>query len=181
MLYTLLTVTWYVLCIGSIVLLAWGVWSWITGADPAALQLQIQTGGLQITVDGMHLQENFRAGFERAGLFIALPSLLLLLFIVHHLRRLLRSLTGDEHPLQSTNCQRMRSIGYAVLLWSVWSSAAQFLVAWQLTQSVGIPGVHLTAVLRPDVNMLILAAVILILAEVFRIAVTLREEQDLTI
>jgi len=50
-----------------------------------------------------------------------------------------------------------------------------------LTRHVSIPGVHFSAVLKPDVNMLILAGVILIMTEVFQGAVAMREDQDLTI
>ncbi len=178
---TVLAVSWYVLLLSTVFFAVFGFWNWLREPDPSSLRLQIQTAGLQISIAGEHLQDTFGSNFAPTGIFAAIPSLLLLLVVVHHLRRLLHSLGSDEHPFQHSNCLHMRWVGFAVLGWSVWSSIAQFIVGWQLSHHVSIPGVQLTAMLKPDVNMFILAAVILIMAEVFRMAVALREEQDLTI
>jgi hypothetical protein len=46
---------------------------------------------------------------------------------------------------------------------------------------ISVPGIRIDAVLGLNVTMLFIGLVILVLAEVFRVGVQLREEQDLTI
>lgn len=176
----ILTAVWVFMWISLIGMVGFGIHSLMAESGANQMAVQIETVGLRISIAGEYLKTP-SLGSTALALGVAIPSILLLLVLVYHLRRLMQSLANDEHPFQKSNFVHLRWIGISVLLWAVWSSTAHFVTAWHLVRHVSIPGVHFSAVLKPDVNMLILAGVILIMTEVFQGAVAMREDQDLTI
>ena len=105
-------------------------------------------------------------------------SSLIFLWIVWHLRKLIRSIKAGS-PFFHQNPGRIRKIGYATLLWAPVNGIAAFLFFKSATSQVAYPVKDLSAL--PFLEMIFLGLMILVIAEVFDRGAKLQHEQDLTV
>ncbi|MEW6081475.1 MAG: DUF2975 domain-containing protein [Bacillota bacterium] len=111
---------------------------------------------------------------------VALPMLLLALFVIYQLRKVFGSVAGGC-PFEPGNPGRIRLIGIAICISSAVRSVGSFLGGWFIEHAVNFPGIEVRALLRPDLNTLFLGLVVMVLSEVFRYGSVLQEDHDLTV
>lgn len=119
------------------------------------------------------------ASFARYGLVLGLPNLLIMLFILHNLRRLLAA--GIENPFTLENARRMRIIGFLLLAGVAAEIGVNLITARFVINNVHIPGATIRANPLPYRGGLFSALLMLIVSEVFKLGVLLQEEHDLTV
>lgn len=176
----LLDFVWYlaagvcILLIGIIIF----VWTKMPEIVSAQGNLVIETPGLDfIFHEG--LQGVPPAHFLLQFLLI-LPMLAVALVVIHNLRRVFSSLV-EETPFLADNVRRVRIIGAAVIAGTVFNGILHTIIGAYLSNAIQLPGLELQANVSLNFTSIFLGAVILILAEVFRLGAEMQEEQDLTV
>ena len=107
-----------------------------------------------------------------------LVKILFGVLIVFHLRQFLRSIR-TEHPFIPANAKRLRSIAWLTLLASIWQFASKFILASEVSHA--FPHLDSNLTLKIDPGPVLILMIILIIAEVFNLGVTMKQEQDLTV
>ncbi len=102
------------------------------------------------------------------------------MFIIYQLRALFQAFTRKQ-LLMLQNAKRIRLIGFATVVAWAFSVAADFVGRSYVINSFNIPGVELTSTFVPDFFMLFLGIIVLVIAEIYRMAAEIREESDFTI
>ena len=104
----------------------------------------------------------------------------LCLTITYQLRRIFATLTMPQ-PFDRRNANRLRRIAFLVMLFAP-LEAGNFLFK-QMVVNQSFSREKVKFVLQPEINfqVIILGAVLLVIAEVFRIGTQLREENELTV
>lgn len=184
---TLFNVLWYVtiasgsaLALGAVV----GAVLHIAGVvDLGALiggghhKITFRAPGAEIVLNGQGVQSSLGSLATMIGMgLVGIPVWLLML---NHLRRLMASF-AKEHPFTEENVARIRWLGYLFMIGAALQSAVEAAVGHYLMR-VSIPGVEINARIGLNLPAMIAGFVILVLAEVFRLGVELKEDQDLTV
>ena len=109
------------------------------------------------------------------------PLLGIGLLVLYQLRKLFATLV-DKNPFNAENVRRIRIIGWAVISATILKAVLNTLVGAYFAQIIHLPGVELLAGIRiEDFSGVLLGAIVLILAEVFRHGADLQEDRDLTV
>lgn len=109
--------------------------------------------------------------------FIATP---VSMFIIYQLRGLFQAFARKQ-LLTLANAKRIRFIGYAIVVsWAV-SLVAEFLGTHYLINAVAVPGVELTSNFVLDYWTLFLGLIVLVIAEIYKMAAEISEESKFTI
>ncbi len=138
--------------------------------DRPAPELHELAGELRIaTAEGLGLLPN--------GVFFLLY--LLVFYIVHQLRGVVRSL--PESPFTLDNCRRLTRIGWVLLATQLVFPLIGLAQGWWMSANVESAGVDLAV--RPPIDLtgIFCAALLLVLAEIFRRGAQLEDEQALTV
>jgi len=184
---TLFNVLWYVtiasgsaLALGAVV----GAVLHIAGVvDLGALigaghhKITLRSPGAEIVLNGQGVQSSLGSLATIIG--VALVLIPVWLLMLNHLRRLMASF-AKEHPFTEENVGRIRWVGYLFMIGAALQSAVEAAVGLNLMR-VSIPGVEINARIGLNFPAVIAGFVILVLAEVFRLGVELKEDQDLTV
>ena len=109
--------------------------------------------------------------------FIATP---VSMFIIYQLRGLFQAFARKQ-LLTQENAKRIRLIGSATVVTWVFSLVADVVGRHYTINAVTIPGVELTGVFVPDYWMLFLGIIVLVIAEIHKMAAETSEESKLTV
>ena len=109
-----------------------------------------------------------------------LVGLALLLRIFQHLRRIIERVRGGM-PFDAQNAIWMRRIGLLFLVLTLFHGLARFMNSMVVRKGVTASTIGVTGELRLDFGNLLVALIVIALAEVFRRGADLEEEQSLVI
>ena len=119
-----------------------------------------------------------RAGLLWVGLGVGLIGLSVALFVLSCLRGIFRTLR-DQNPFVAANVSRIRMIGIALILGQLAGGWAEAWLASQVAQDVSIPGVTLHADLSLNWWIVFAGAILLVLAEVFRLGAEMKGDLEI--
>lgn len=140
-------------------------------------KITLQSPGAEIVLNGQGVQSSLGSLATIIG--VALVLIPVWLLMLNHLRCLMASF-AKEHPFTEENVGRIRWVGYLFMIGAALQSAVEAAVGLNLMR-VSIPGVEINARIGLNFPAVIAGFVILVLAEVFRLGVELKEDQDLTV
>lgn len=175
---TVLDLAWYLGLAGTAVVALFLGYTLISGP-------RLSPGSLQIGMPGLIFR--FTGGIPRVwhtNLSIQFMLVLLLMFIgllvVYHLRKIFATLAVGT-PFTGENVSRIRIIGIALIAGALLKNVIQIMNGIYLSRILSMPGVETAVNTRVDLTGILMGAVVIILAEVFRYGAYLQEEQDLTV
>jgi len=113
------------------------------------------------------------------SIFLSLIALFVLALIPVQTFRVVRSITKDK-IFDPTNIHKLRSIGYAMLAFYIATFVVNFFHYRIATHVVHVDGYSLQMDWG-NITLVLLAFVVLMFAEVLKVSVQLKEEQDLTV
>ncbi len=102
------------------------------------------------------------------------------MFIIYQLRGLFQAFTRKQ-LLTLPNAKRIRFIGSATVVFWVISVIADFLGVRYTTNAIAVPGLEVTGTFVPDYWRLFLGLIILVVAEIYKMAAEISEESQLTV
>jgi len=102
------------------------------------------------------------------------------LVIIFHLRKIFLELS-KENPFHMGNVRSMRLIGIAIILGGVTQSLVASFTGYLLMDSITISGGDLVASFTINPNAILFGLIVMVFAEVLKGAVTIKEENNLTI
>lgn len=149
--------------------------------DPSAYQIEPRGGGEQsVTIEDAEADVLVK-GVDRwqalQGLAVALLVVGVSLVVVYHLRGIFRSLR-DLRPFVHANVQRIRVLGLALIVGELLRAV---MVAWsshRLGQEFVARGVEFEARFEPSTTLIFSGFVLLVLAEVFREAASMKQDLE---
>ncbi|MDW7739691.1 MAG: DUF2975 domain-containing protein [Bacillota bacterium] len=179
---SLLGAAWYLGIIFTIVLFIGQIYLFFINPQVFGenVMLRIETPGIAFS---------FNEGFTQTDaqkLFIyqfalVLPLLAIGLLVIYQLRKILATLV-DETPFTIDNARRIAVIGYSIIAATIIRAVLNMLIGLYFSSTVNLPGLELYANIRlEDFSGILIGALVLILAEVFKHGSRLQEEQDLTV
>ncbi len=115
------------------------------------------------------------AAFIGAGGFIAL-----VLIGLFHLRQLVHSLRVS-HPFIEPNAERLSKIAWLALVVGIWDRVAAFLVELEVSRSFRSEELVLGNYMLFSGDYLLFVLFLFMIAEVFKVGVEMKAEQDLTV
>ena len=156
-----------------------------TGRQPEIQPLEATLGGMAL---GMEVSRELTVNLTKWWfllLIVIFTSVLVgvFLFILFQLRHLLASLT-EGNPFIIKNAKRLRIIGLVIIIGELFFNLTRICTAVIIDASARIEGAKLVwseLISGFSLPTLFLGIVILIIAEIFRLGVYMREEQELTI
>lgn len=177
----ILNVSWYGLII---VVCVPAVYQLIKVLVPG-LALHSVPGSFTFELSGLVIRFHEMSAVDLNGVFtklilLTIPLIAVSLVIIHQLRRITATLVAED-PFRAENAGRIRIIGFAILVGSLFKSAIATMVGYFVMENVVAQGIEFNARLSPDGTVIFLGLVVLVLSEVFRQGAMLKEEQDLTI
>lgn len=140
-------------------------------------RIAFRTPGAEIVFHGTEVQSGL--GPFAAMIAGALALVPVALLMLHHLRSLMASF-AQSNPFSAENVGRIRWIGYLFMIGAALQSAIEVALGFFL-RTLSIPGVEINPRITLDFQVVIAGLVILVLAEIFRLGVELREDHDLTV
>ncbi|GEM_PF-3079962 len=119
--------------------------------------------------------------FFTTQLLLAIPLILMVLFILYKLRFILSSLK-NENPFSPDNPVHIRHIGYGIIATVVVSSIAEGIAGYHLSPIISEKFPQLSwQAFSPDLTGIFFGLLILILSEVFRQGTELKKDQEFTV
>ena len=110
---------------------------------------------------------------------LAFFALFLMLFIPIQTFRIVRSITKDK-IFNADNIRKLRFIGYALLTYFVADVIFNFLHHWIAARVIQVEG-YVLRMSWENATLVLLGLVVLMFAEVLKVSVRMKEEQDLTV
>lgn len=104
----------------------------------------------------------------------------LVLVVLYQSRALLRTLAAGK-PFARANAGRVAFIGYLIIGIEVFRWAVQQLMSSIAKANIIVTGLTIESTFRPNLGILFVGGVVLLIAEVFRQASAMYEEQSLTV
>ena len=144
-----------------------------------AVSAEVERARVQVTYFreevpiGVHVADGF-------AMVLAFFALFAIIFIPVQVFRIVRSITRSK-VFEVVNVKRLRYIGYAILLIYGMGLVIYFLDYKIASHVVQIEGYLLQWTWWREMSLLLLGLVVLAFAEVLKISVRLKEEQDLTV
>jgi hypothetical protein len=151
---------------------------WLGLAGRGAFSLDIL--GMRITFTDPEYKQLMLPLYLRFFGWIALPGLAGSLYVISQLKAVLGTLRNNN-PFVAPNAIHIRNIGVAFIVWTVYQSLAHSIVGNYIAHSVQVAGIDISPMFTFDATMLFVGLVILVLAQVFKVGVQMREDQELTI
>lgn len=149
--------------------------------DPSAYEIAPRPGGERSVTIADAEADVLVQGVDRSqalqGLAVALLAVGVSLVVVHHLREIFRSL-HDRRPFVHANVRRIRALGLALIVGELLRAT---LVAWsshRLGQEFVARGVEFQPRFEPSATLIFTGFVLLILAEVFREAASMKQDLE---
>lgn len=146
---------------------------------------QLSPGSLQIEMPGLIFR--FTGGIPQVGhtnlsvqFMLILLLMLTALLVLYQLRKIFATLAVGT-PFTGENVSRIRIIGIAVIAGALLQNAVHILNGIYLSGVLRMPGLESGVNMKVDLTGILVGAVVIILAEVFRYGAGLQEEQDLTV
>jgi hypothetical protein len=136
--------------------------------------------GLKI-VKALGLQvRHYQKGLQRFYLLMPLALALLFLAILSVLRSIMRSLKRGS-PFTMRNTSRLKLLGVLVMLSGPFYGGLEYIYGSMLSSRIDVPGAVVKV--NPDLRVLYIAVglIILVIGQVFKYGVSLREDSELTI
>ncbi len=113
-------------------------------------------------------------------IFLGGSWIALLLVVLHQTRAVLRRLAAGE-PFAWVNASRVRLIGYLIVALELFRWAVMLALSSFAKANLSITGLTIVSSFRPNLGLLFVGGVVLLIAEVFRQASVMHEEQSLTV
>lgn len=172
------TLTLLTIAFGAVVIVA----TWIS---PSPILLRVPRERLIIGIPGLDLIFEFapEKQLSQAVTFAMLGGLLVAAcnyVILVQLHGILATVL-ESGPFVAENARRLRVIAFALFAIAFLGSLAGVLSGWWKHEMIQIPGVEVVTRWRFDFGPIGVGVLILVLAEVFRVGVAMKEEQDLTV
>lgn len=136
--------------------------------------------GLRFTFTSPVLAAQVAPFCTRAICLLVIPGMAVFLYIIRALQAVFSTLI-NERPFVAANVTNIRKIAIAILFWAVYEGLGLFGISIILLNNISITGVDVSANLTINFSTFVMGLVVLVLAEVFKIGVQLKEDQDLTI
>ncbi|HSK95916.1 MAG TPA: DUF2975 domain-containing protein [Euzebyales bacterium] len=114
------------------------------------------------------------------ALAIALMGVVVVLVVLHQLRGLVATLSAGT-PFVLANARRLRVVGLAVIGSELATVGVKLALSLWATHNLTVQGLTIRWEFRPHIAVLLLGALILLIAEVFRVGTRLQQDHDLTI
>ncbi|GEM_PF-3516391 len=150
------------------------------GEAVSAFGQDASASGLSI-VKAMGLQlKHHDKGLQRIYVMIPMALSLLLLGIITILRAFMRSIKSGS-PFTSKNASRLKLLGLLVMAAGPFYGILEYIYGTMLKCSIDVPGAVVTV--NPDARIMYVAVgiVILVIGQIFKYGVRLREDSELTI
>lgn len=141
-------------------------------------QLTIRTPGLDLVFQ--FDQEKHPSHAITFSMLATLPIAACNIMILFQLRKILSTVL-EGNPFVAENARRLRHIAFALFAITLVSILTGSLAGRWQQEMIQLPGVQAIARWRLDFSQIGSGVLVLVLAEVFRLGVAMREEQDLTI
>jgi len=152
--------------------------------DPAAYHIiskRVGVSGATITdAAGMLRFESVNRPAMAVYLVIALVYAGVLLFVIHQLRMVFRSLV-DGNPFSLENASRIRLIGLFFIFGEIAVSMLVFVCQLYVESALDTSGLTIDPGLDIELSPIFGGLVLLVIAEVFRLGTKLQEDRDLTV
>jgi hypothetical protein len=152
--------------------------------DPAAYQIstkQVAVSGATITdAAGMLRFESVNRPAMAVYLVIALVYAGVMLFVIHQLRMVFRSL-ADGDPFSLANASRIRLIGLFFIFGEIAVSVLVYVCQLYVKSALDSSGLTINPGLDIELSPIFGGLVLLVIAEVFRSGTRLQQDQDLTV
>jgi len=136
----------------------------------------------QITVELTDVKERLPKWTATADIYMVALSffaMFVMLFIPIQTIRIIHSITNNK-VFDPTNIKKMRSIGYALLVFQI-TSLIYYYVHYSIASSVVNVEGYMLRMNWGNVSSVLLGFVVLMFAEVLKVSVQMKEEQDLTV
>ncbi len=151
---------------------------WRSGSLGLDNHISIKTPGINFDFSNLSYKANTK--YMNFLFLSAVPSYLISAFIIKELSRILDTLVKEE-PFVYANIVSIKKIAKALILGSILYTIIHFIIGLIITSVVQTPGVKLTTNLSIDGSMLFMGILLYLLAEVFKLGLIIKEEQDLTV
>lgn len=178
----LVNIAWYASLIVAL-MLVWGAFrtllpdAGIPGEH--AWAWKVDQPGLTLTFPGALPAPATRQFFRFSVFPTGIPAYVMLMMILHVLRKLLAC--SIESPFTPENASRVRTLGLLLLGNVVIRATGNLLYSRWVVENVHLPGVDIQTNILTLGGGLFTALLVLILSEVYRYGVLLQEERDLTV
>ena len=150
------------------------------GEAVSAFGQDASVSGMSI-VKALGLQvRHYDKGLQRIYVIIPLALSLLLLGIITVVRTIMRSVRNGS-PFTSANASRLKLLGLLVMVAGPFYGILEYIYGMMLRSSIDVPGAVVKV--NPDARIMYVAVgiVILVIGQVFKYGVRLREDSELTI
>jgi len=183
-LLSLINIAFYLVIIGLVVLIASIFYLGIADdlANMAGTNLSLQGPGFSVkffNIEG-EMAENMGTSVLITQLTLALPVVILALFILYKLRFLLDSLKRKD-PFSPENPRHIRHMGIGIIIAGIVNSLAEGIAAYQLAPLISEYFPHYSTNVSLDLTTIFFGLLVLILSEVFRQGAQLKKEQEYTV
>ena len=183
-LLSLINIAFYLVIIGLVVLIA-SIF-YLGGADDlgsmAGTNLSLQGPGFSVKFFNIESEMAEKTGISVliTQLTLALPVVILALFILYKLRFLLDSLKRKD-PFSPENPRHIRHMGIGIIIAGIVNSLAEGIAAYQLAPLISEYFPHYSTNVSLDLTTIFFGLLVLILSEVFRQGAQLKKEQEYTV
>ncbi len=141
-------------------------------------QLTLRTSGLDVIFRFEQAKQPSHA--VTSAFLSALPITACNIVVLFQLRKILSTVL-EGNPFVAENARRLRYIAFALFAIAILSTLTGALTGRWQQEMIQLPGVQTVVRWRFDPGQIGVGVLILVLAEVFRQGVAMKEEQDLTI
>lgn len=149
--------------------------------DDAAYDIRpAESGVSEATIKKATGQLNFKTRFFTPFFAWWLIQLGVALVILYQLRKLFAALAAKA-PFELSNAKRVRFIAVTILVAQALGALMSVVYTRQLRETFVTQGLTITPTWNFNLGVIILALMLLVIAEVFRIGAEMKAEQDLTV
>jgi hypothetical protein len=111
---------------------------------------------------------------------IALVGVATTLAVLHQLRRIVATMSAGT-PFVEANARRLRFVGLTVIVYELVTVCMKLALSLWAARNIAVRGLTVRWVFNPRIEVLLFGALILLIAEVFRVGTRLQHDHDLTI
>jgi Protein of unknown function (DUF2975) len=111
---------------------------------------------------------------------IGLVGVAATLAVLHQLRRIVATMSAGT-PFVVDNANRLRFVGLAVIVYELVTMCMKLALSMWAVRNLSVRGLTVRWMFDPRIEVLLAGAVILLVAEVFRVGTRLQQDHDLTI
>lgn len=151
------------------------------GTSAPAFLLEVDQGDGEIGFGPGGITFKANRSFLIVTRIFQIAFIVLFFLVICLLRKIFRDLVKESSLFQVENPGRIRRIGYLIIIGAIFSSFFDFYVWKYIARHVSITDVSFSYGIGLNPDTIFLGLVVLVLSEIFRSGVQLKEDRDLTI